>query len=102
MLITECINDPADPWSGNNAISYLMFRDRSAFQKNAPGYQILHDIFVECMMFPLSGGVTAKTKTVELPMAVLRIVGWIDRKLCRFGPMMFAMGRSLVLRKRGV
>ena len=29
------VNDPADPWSGNNAISYLMFRNRSVFEKNA-------------------------------------------------------------------
>jgi SAM-dependent methyltransferase len=97
---TACVNDPADPWSGNNAISYLMFRDRSVFQKNAPEYQILHDNFAECMTFPLSGGVTAKTKTIELPMAILRIIDWIDRKLCRLWPMMFAMGRSVVLRKQ--
>ena len=96
------MNDPADPWSGNNAISHVMFRDRSVFQKNAPGYQIVHDIFAECMTFPLSGGVTAKIKTVELPMAALKIIDWIDRKLCRLWPMMFAMGRSVVLRKRGV
>jgi SAM-dependent methyltransferase len=95
-------NDPGDPWSGNNAVSQLMFRDHRVFQEHVPGFEIVHDKFVECLMFPLSGGVTAKTKTIELPMKVLRIIDWFDRKLCRLSPQIFAMGRALVLRKRGV
>jgi SAM-dependent methyltransferase len=98
---TTSVNDPADPWSGNNAVSHLMFRDKIIFEKHASGYKIVHDIFTECMIFPLSGGVTAKTKTVELPIAALRIIDWIDCKLCRIWPMMFAMGRSVALQKRG-
>lgn len=93
------VNDPADPWSGNNAISHLMFRDKSFFEKHAPEYKIVYDIFAECMIFPLSGGVTAKTKTLELPITALRIIDWIDRRLCRVWPMMFAMGRAVVLQK---
>jgi SAM-dependent methyltransferase len=99
---TACVNDPADPWSGNNAVSYLMFRDSRAFRDNLPGFEIVHDVFTECMMFPLSGGVTAKTGTVELPISVLKLIGWIDRKLCHLSPMVFAMIRSVVLRKQGV
>ncbi len=93
-------NDPTDPWSGNNAISYLMFRDRKLFQENAPEFEILHDNFSECMMFPLSGGVTAKAKTIEFPISVLKMIDWIDRKLCHLSPGIFAMSRSIVLRKR--
>jgi hypothetical protein len=52
------------------------------------------------MMFPLSGGFTAKIKTVELPVMVLKVIDWIDWILCRLSPMFFAMGRSVVLRKR--
>lgn len=95
-----CVNDPADPWSGNNAISYLLFADKSAFEKNAPGFEIMHDAFSECIMFPLSGGVTAKIRTVELPVRLLKIIDRIDHRLCRLAPMIFAMARSLVLRKR--
>jgi hypothetical protein len=97
---TALVNDPADPWSGNNAISHLMFHDKRVFQENVPGFEILHDRFTECIMFPLSGGVTAKTKAIELPTAVLKIIDWIDGKLCRLSPKIFAMGRSVVLRKR--
>jgi SAM-dependent methyltransferase len=99
---TASVNDPADPWSGNNAISYLMFRDRTVFRKNAPGYEIVHDSFRECMLFPLSGGVTAKTRAIELPIPVLKIIDQIDRKLCRLMPMVFAMGRAVVLQKSSI
>jgi SAM-dependent methyltransferase len=99
---TALANDPADPWSGNNAISDLMFRDRRLFEERAPGFEIVHDSFSECLMFPLSGGVTAKTRTLQLPMKVLKIIDAIDRKLCRLSPKIFAMGRSVVLRKRSL
>ncbi len=94
-------NDPADPWSGNNAISDLMFRDHRKFENYTPGFEIVHDSFSECLMFPLSGGVTAKTKSVELPIAVLNLIDAVDRKLCRLSPRIFAMGRSVALRKQG-
>jgi SAM-dependent methyltransferase len=96
------VNDPADPWSGNNAVSYLMFHESRAFQEKVRGFEVVHDGFAECLMLPLSGGVTAKTKTVELPMTVLKIVDWLDRKLCRLSPEVFAMRRSVALRKRSV
>ena len=97
---TALVNDPKDPWSGNNAISYLMFRDPSLFEENSRGFEVIHDSFAECMMFPLSGGVTAKTKTINLSITMLRIIDWLDGKLCRLSPYMFAMARLVVLRKR--
>ncbi len=95
------VNDPADPWSGNNAVSGLMFDDPQAFRTNLPGFEIVDDRFAECIMFPLSGGVTARTKTIECPLAVLEAIGWIDRQLCRLSPKISAMGRLVVLRKVG-
>src|SRR6267142_1751336 len=65
-------------------------------------FEVVHDGFAECLMFPLSGGVTAKTKTLELPMTVLKILDWIDGKLCRLSPGIFAMRRSIALRKRAL
>jgi SAM-dependent methyltransferase len=97
---TAPVNDPADPWSGNNAVSYLMFRESKVFEENAPGFKVVHHSFAECLMLPLSGGVTARTKTVELPMSVLKLVDWIDSKLCRLSPGIFAMRRSIALQKR--
>lgn len=97
-----CANDPADPWSGNNAISRLLFGDKRLFEKNLPGYEIARDAFSECMLFPLSGGVTAKAKTVELPNFLLSIVDRVDSLLCRVAPTIFAMARSIALRKRPI
>lgn len=98
---TAVANDPTDPWSGNNAISELMFRDRRVFEKHIPGFEIVHHGFSECLMFPLSGGVTAKTRSLELPITILNIIHAVDRKLCRLSPRIFAMGRSVALRKQG-
>ncbi|MGH7116800.1 MAG: class I SAM-dependent methyltransferase [Stellaceae bacterium] len=98
---TAVANDPSDPWSGNNAISELMFRDSRMFEKHAPGFEIVHNRFSECLMFPLSGGVTAKIKSLELPIAVLNFIDAVDRKLCRLSPKIFAMSRAVALRKQG-
>jgi SAM-dependent methyltransferase len=95
----ERVNDPTDPWSGNNAVSYLLFRDPSDFGRRCPGFCVVYDHFLECLLFPLSGGVTAKTRTVELPMFALRAVASLDRLLCRLAPSVFAMSRSIVLQK---
>jgi SAM-dependent methyltransferase len=97
---TALVNDPKDPWSGNNAISYLMFHDPNVFEENLRGFEVIHDSFAECMMFPLSGGVTAKIKTVNLSITTLKIIDWLDDKLCRLSPYIFAMARLVVLRKR--
>jgi SAM-dependent methyltransferase len=97
---TAAVNDPTDPWSGNNAVSEMMFADHQEFEKNLTGFEIIHDQFSECLMFPLSGGVTAKRKTLELPMVALKIIDSIDRMLCCLSPGIFAMGRTVALLKR--
>jgi SAM-dependent methyltransferase len=92
-------NDPADAWSGNNAVSYLLFHDLEKFAQRCPGFTVVHDRYGECLLFPLSGGVTAKTRTIELPLPVLHGLGWLDRGLCWLAPSIFAMGRSITLQK---
>jgi hypothetical protein len=94
------VNDPKDPWSGNNAISYLMFRDRQVFQTNVDGFDVIHDGFAECIMLVISGGVTAKTKSIKLPKCMLKITQFLDRHLCRLSPEIFAMIRFIALRKQ--
>jgi SAM-dependent methyltransferase len=93
------VNDPTDAWSGNNAVSYLLFRDLEQFTRRVPGFRVVYDRCMECLLFPLSGGVTAKTWTVELPMPVLGALARLDRLLCRLSPSVFAMGRSIALQK---
>jgi SAM-dependent methyltransferase len=93
------VNDAADAWSGNNAVSYLLFSDLKEFEGRVPGFRVVHDRCTECLLFPLSGGVTAKTPTVELPMPVLNFLAQLDNVLCRVAPSVFSMGRSLALQK---
>lgn len=92
-------SDPRDAWAGNNAVSYLLFRDMKQFATAVPGFHVVYDRYMECTLFPLSGGVTAKTRTIELPASVLCAFAWLDDVLCRVAPSVFAMCRSIALRK---
>jgi SAM-dependent methyltransferase len=93
------VNNPCDAWSGNNAISHLLFHDSKEFVRRCSGFRLVYDCFTECLLFPLSGGVTAKFKTLELPLLILRGLAWVDKILCRMAPSFFSMGRSVALQK---
>jgi SAM-dependent methyltransferase len=94
-------NDPADPWSANCAIPELMFTSSTTFERRVPGFAVVKNELNESLLFPLSGGVISKTSVPELPSAILDGVRWIDRLLVRALPSVFALGRSVVLEKRG-
>ena len=92
-------NDPRDPWSANCAIPQLLFRDKAAFEANAKGFRIERYELNECVIFPLSGGVIAKTGTVNLPDAVLKLIDGLDGLLIKLAPETFAMASRIVLRR---
>jgi SAM-dependent methyltransferase len=92
------LSDPANPWSGNNAIAELLFNDPDKFHKNVPHFRIEQDERSECFMFLNSGGVTAKTVSVPLPLWALRAVQYLDKICVRLAPDFFAMQRSIALR----
>lgn len=94
-------NDPDDPWSANCAIPELMFDTSAEFEARVPGYAVVKNELNEALLFPLSGGVISKTRMPELPGAVLTAVRWLDRALVSLMPSVFALGRSVVLEKRG-
>jgi len=91
-------NDPRDPWSGNNAIPELLFRNPDYFSK-VTGPHVIENNFSECLLFPLSGGVTAKSKTIQLPVRLLALIDSLDKFLVWLAPSIFALGRSIVLKK---
>jgi len=91
-------NDPSDPWSANCAIPELLFRDSDRFENAVPWFKVELNRVCECLLFPLSGGVIAKTKTVNLPKPILSLVEGMDSLLVRGCPGLFALGRSVVLR----
>lgn len=93
-------NDPSDPWSANCAIPQLLFSDVDEFEQKVPQFEIVLNELNECLLFPLSGGVIAKTPVPEMPDPLLKFVAGLDRILVKAAPGLFAFGRSVVLRKR--
>lgn len=96
----EVTNDPADPWSANCAIPELLFGSSEEFEARVPGYEVVRNDLNECLLFPLSGGVIAKTPVPELPGFALKAVAAVDKALIALAPGLFAFGRSVVLKKR--
>jgi SAM-dependent methyltransferase len=95
------LSDPANPWSANNAVPDLLFDDEGRFEREVPAFAIEWRRDDECLVFLNSGGVTHKAPSVPLPAAGLRVLAAVDRVLVRVAPRVFALQRSLVLRKRG-
>ncbi len=95
----ECIcNDPEDLWSGNNVIPNLLFDNMQQFEAHF-NFKSLHQSHSEFSIFPLSGGVTAKTKTIKLPMIMLNLFNTIDKILVAISKNTFALQRQIVLEK---
>lgn len=92
-------NDPKDPWSANCAIPELLFRDEGEFIRRISGFRFCFNRPNECLLFPFSGGVIAKTTTVNLPEKILDLVERLDALLVSISAGIFALGRSVVLEK---
>jgi SAM-dependent methyltransferase len=94
-------NDPDDPWSGNNAVSNLLFDRKDEFEARVPGLRLLLDRPHESLLFVASGGVTAKLPLPQLPIAVLDAIAFVDRHLVSAVPGLIALTRRTVLQKTG-
>ena len=94
------VNDPNDLWSANCAVPELLFEDKSAFERTFTQLELLQSKLNECFIFPLSGGVISKTKMPELPQFVLSAVSKVDKVLISLFPKIFALGCSVVIKKR--
>lgn len=97
---TAIISDPDDPWSANNAVPELLFSDINKFEKNVEGFKIKENQLCECFIFLISGGVTAKRKTLNLPQSILKAIDKLDEILISLFPALFALGRRVVLQKK--
>lgn len=94
-------NDPNDPWSGNNAVSNLLFDSTAAFETRFPNLKIVADHPCESLLFVASGGVTAKLPVPALPTRVLDGIARLDAILVRVAPDLFALSRKTVIKKLG-
>jgi hypothetical protein len=78
----------------------MLFRSSEEFERCVPGYDVTKNELNECLLFPLSGGVIAKTPVPELPRFLLTGIRALDRLLVKAAPGVFAVGRSVVLTKQ--
>lgn len=95
----EVANDPSDPWSANCAIPEMLFQDKKYFENHLPQFKVVRNELTECLIFPLSGGVIARSPTILLPVSVLRVIDRLDKLLITLFPKVFALGRKVVLQK---
>lgn len=93
-------NDPKDPWSANCAIPQMLFHDAAEFERQFPAFMVRRKEFCECLIFPLSGGVTSKVWTLQLPRVVLSTIDALDDLLIRLSPATFALMMRVVIEKR--
>ncbi len=90
-----------DVWSGNIAISHLIFDNMAKFnEKFGDKFEIIHQKFFECFIFLNSGGVSSKTIYLPLNNFFLKILSFLDDVLIKIFPNIFALGRQIVLRKK--
>lgn len=92
-------NDKDDLWSANLAISNLLFDNEKRFYENVKGFKIIKKSYAEFFLLPLSGGVIAKTKTINLPFFVLSIFDKVDTVLTYLFPGLLALAMRVVLEK---
>ena len=94
------VNEEHDLWSANCAVPEMLFTDINRFQQTFPSLRVEVNELCECLLFPLSGGVIAKSKVPELPDLLLKAVLLLDRILVWAAPSVFALGRRVVIRRR--
>ena len=93
-------NDEKDLWSANCAIPNLLFDNIKKFKKEISFFQIKEQKFSEFFIFPLSGGVVAKLKIINLPFFILKIIDKIDNFLIYLFPTIFALQRKIILKAK--
>ena len=95
------VNDKNDLWSANCAVPQLLFTESEKFQTTFQELRVEVNELCECLIFPLSGGVISKTKVPKLPLFVLNSILFLDQFLIWIAPSLFALGRRVVIRKKG-
>ena len=98
--LTVPCTDKDDLWSANCAIPNLLFDNVEQFHKQIPQFRIAFHQYSEVLMLPLSGGVIAKARTVDLPRAILSSIRALDNFLVSSSPNLFALQRRIVLEKQ--
>ena len=97
---TKPVTDENNVWSGNIAVTNLIFDNVHLFKKKVGDlYTIEHEKITECMIFLNSGGVCSSTFYIPLNESIIKIIDKFDTFLTRNFPNIFALGRQIVLKK---
>ena len=93
------IFNPNTIWDSNTAVANLLFKNEKKFHLNFPEYQILKNNLSEFFIFLNSGGVVQDTFYIPLNKLFLNFFVFIDKILVSILPSIFALNRSIVLKK---
>ena len=93
------IFNPKSPWISNTAIAQLLFKNDKRFQKYFPQYKIIENKLSEFFIFLNSGGVNSNFFHIKLNYFFLKILNIVDDILIFFLPGIFALNRTIVLKK---
>lgn len=98
----KSIFNPKSPWISNTAVAQLLFKNENKFQKYFPQYKIKENKLSEFFIFLNSGGVNSSFFCVKLNSFFLKLVNILDDILIYFMPNIFALNRSVVLKKSDI
>ena len=90
----------SNPWECNLAFAKMVFSNQEKFEKKFPSLKILENSLSEFTVFALSGGVVAKTFTINFPKFILYIFYYFDIFLIKIFPSIFPWVRRVVLKKK--
>lgn len=94
------IFNPKNPWISNTAVAQLLFKNQTKFHNNFPQYEIEKNYVSEFFIFLNSGGVNSDFFNIKLNYLFLSVVNFIDQILIFFLPNIFALNRTIILRKK--
>jgi hypothetical protein len=87
------------PWQSNTAIANLLFSNTKKFNEHFPYYKIIKNDLSEFFIFINSSGVSQSIFHIPLNNFFNNILNFIDRILIFIFPKIFALNRSIVIRK---
>ena len=93
------IFSPDNPWVSDNAVAFHLFNDEKKFNYYFPEYKIEINRLNEFSIFLNSGGVVSNSFFIPLNNYFLKILDIIDNILIYFFPKIFALNRTIVLKK---
>jgi len=88
-----------NPWSANNAVANLLFKEENKFNFYFPEYEIIKNDLSEFLIFINSGGVVNNTFHIPVNKLAFNLLCLVDKALIKMFPKIFALNRSVILKK---